>query len=65
VKIIADTGRCVGAGQCVLTDPEVFDQSEDDGTVVVLVSEPGDEQQVENARTAVRICPSQALSLRE
>lgn len=62
MKIIADTGRCVGAGQCVLTDPDLFDQSEDDGTVIVLNPEPeGDAQ--ENARTAVHICPGQALSL--
>ncbi|WP_414935778.1 ferredoxin [Amycolatopsis sp. cmx-11-51] len=62
MKIIADTGRCVGAGQCVLTDPDLFDQSEDDGTVIVLNAEPeGDAQ--ENARTAVHICPGQALSL--
>ncbi|WP_037315828.1 ferredoxin [Amycolatopsis orientalis] len=63
MKIIADTGRCVGAGQCVLTDPELFDQSEDDGTVIVLVAEPEGSKAEENARTAVHICPSQALSL--
>ena len=65
MKIIADTGRCVGAGQCVLTDPDLFDQSEDDGTVIVLVPEPEGEVAEENARTAVHICPSQALSLAE
>lgn len=64
MKIIVDTGRCVGAGQCVLTDPDLFDQSEDDGTVIVLVSEPKGEAE-EHARTAVHICPSQALSLVE
>ncbi|SDY69480.1 Ferredoxin [Amycolatopsis xylanica] len=64
MKIIADTGRCVGAGQCVLTDPEVFDQTEDDGTVIVLVSEPEGEA-ADHARDAVHICPSQALSLVE
>ncbi|MEC3979473.1 ferredoxin [Amycolatopsis sp. H20-H5] len=64
MKIIADTGKCVGAGQCVLTEPEVFDQSEDDGTVIVLVTEPEGEL-VEKARQAVHICPSQALSLAE
>ncbi len=65
MKIIADTGRCVGAGQCVLTDPGLFDQSEDDGTVVVLIPEPEGEVAEGNARTAVHICPSQALSLAE
>lgn len=62
--IIADTSRCVGAGQCVLTDPEVFDQEESDGTVVVLVEHLADTQ-LDRARQAARCCPSQALSLRE
>ncbi|PRY44653.1 ferredoxin [Umezawaea tangerina] len=62
MKLIADVGRCVGAGQCVLTEPDVFDQSEDDGTVVVLVDEPEGDQ-LEHVREAVRVCPSQAISL--
>ena len=40
MKIKADTGRCIGAGMCVMTLPEVFDQSEEDGTVVVLAPDP-------------------------
>ncbi|GLY41466.1 ferredoxin [Amycolatopsis sp. NBRC 101858] len=64
MKIIADTGKCVGAGQCVLTEPELFDQSEDDGTVIVLNEEP-EGALVEKAREAVHVCPSQALSLQE
>ncbi|AEV85589.1 ferredoxin [Actinoplanes sp. SE50] len=61
--IVADLDRCVGAGQCVLTDPDAFDQSEQDGTVVVLRDTPADDEAVERARTAVDICPSRALSL--
>jgi ferredoxin len=64
MRIIADTSRCVGAGQCVLTDPAVFDQDESDGTVVVLVPDPEDAQ-LDRARQAVRNCPSQALWLTE
>ncbi|MFF0146813.1 ferredoxin [Amycolatopsis sulphurea] len=64
MKIIADTGKCVGAGQCVLTEPELFDQSEEDGTVVVLNDTPEGEL-IEKAREAVNVCPSQALSLQE
>lgn len=62
MRIVANKDVCVGAGQCVLTDPETFDQSEDDGTVIVLVEKPLD---VEKAREAVSICPSQALSLKD
>jgi ferredoxin len=64
MKIIADTGKCVGAGQCVLTEPALFDQSEDDGTVIVLNDAPEGDL-VEKAREAVLICPSQALTLKE
>jgi len=59
----ADRDRCVGSGQCVLTEPTVFDQSEDDGTVIVLDHEPGDEATVARVREAVHICPAQALTL--
>ncbi|MGW3964013.1 ferredoxin [Amycolatopsis sp. NPDC005003] len=64
MKIIADTGKCVGAGQCVLTEPSLFDQSEEDGTVIVLDDQPEGDL-VEKAREAVHVCPSQALSLQE
>ncbi|SDH58882.1 Ferredoxin [Sinosporangium album] len=64
MRIIADTGRCVGAGQCVLIEPELFDQSEDDATIIVLNETPEGEL-VEKARQAVHVCPSQALSLED
>lgn len=62
MRINADTGRCIGAGQCVLTEPDVFDQ-DDDGIVVLLADEVAGAH-LEQARTAVQICPSSALSLR-
>lgn len=62
MRIVADTDVCVGAGQCVLTDPSVFDQSEEDGTVIVLVPRPAD---TAKAKEAVLVCPSGALSLTE
>ncbi|MCQ4212409.1 MULTISPECIES: ferredoxin [Streptomyces] len=61
MKIVADTGKCVGAGQCVRVAPELFDQGEDDGVVVVLDAEPGDEL-LAAAGEAVDLCPAQALS---
>jgi ferredoxin len=62
VKVVADLGRCVGAGQCVLTVPELFDQDPGDGTVIVLDEHPDDEL-AGAAQDAVRVCPSQALSI--
>ena len=63
LKITADTERCVGAGQCVLSDPDVFDQ-DDDGVVTLLVEDPGPEH-AENVRQAALICPSQAITVHE
>lgn len=64
-KIVADLDRCVGAGQCALTDPDAFDQSEEDGTVTVLQETPADDEALRRARFAVEICPSRALYLTE
>ncbi|HKN97732.1 MAG TPA: (4Fe-4S)-binding protein [Pseudonocardiaceae bacterium] len=63
MRIKADRDVCVGAGQCVLTEPAVFDQG-DDGLVKLLVETP-DEVAAKAARTAVDLCPSGALSLAE
>ena len=35
IKIAADRDVCIGAGMCVMTAPELFDQ-DDDGIVVLL-----------------------------
>jgi ferredoxin len=61
VKISVDTDKCVSSGQCVLLAPATFDQNEEDGTVVLLGSEPkGDEAEV---RQAELTCPAAAIRL--
>ncbi|KUL41655.1 ferredoxin [Actinoplanes awajinensis] len=62
MRVIADPRRCVGAGQCVLTEPALFDQDPEDGTVIVLDENPSGDL-VEAARDAALVCPSQALSV--
>jgi len=47
---------------CALTAPGVFDQSEDDGTVVVLDPEPPPEQEAAAVR-AVGLCPNGVIRL--
>jgi ferredoxin len=64
MKIQVDRDRCRGAGQCALTAPELFDQSDDDGTVVVLDKEPPPDLQ-ERARRAAALCPNSVISLLE
>ncbi|WP_329366934.1 ferredoxin [Streptomyces sp. NBC_00669] len=53
--------HCVGAGQCVLAAPEVFDQDEE-GVAVVLDEQPGPAHE-DAIREAVDLCPSSALRL--
>ncbi len=55
----ADREVCIGAGMCVLTAPELFDQ-DDEGLVVLHRRHPGPEQD-ELADRAVQLCPSGAL----
>ncbi|MEU9889379.1 ferredoxin [Sphaerisporangium album] len=62
MRIKADTDVCIGAGMCVLTAADVFDQSEEDGTVVVLLPEPPADKEGA-VRRAVQVCPSGALSI--
>jgi ferredoxin len=40
MRIIADIDRCVGAGQCVLTDPDIFELDDEEGVVSVLEPQP-------------------------
>jgi ferredoxin len=64
MKVIADLEVCIGAGVCVLTAPDVFDQGADDGLVRVLVEVvPADEERL--VHEAVDLCPSAALSISE
>ena len=63
MRVSANPQHCIGAGQCVLIAPEVFDQSEE-GTVMVLVETVDDSAQAVT-REAVRVCPSRSISLAE
>lgn len=63
MKVTIDEDRCCGAGQCVLAAPEVFDQRDDDG-VVILLDEAPPEAEHENVRTAAALCPAAAISTR-
>ncbi|MFF0333383.1 ferredoxin [Streptomyces fimicarius] len=62
-RVGVERGRCVGAGQCVLAAPAVFDQDEQDGLVLVLDEEPAASQS-EAVHHAVWVCPSGALTFR-
>jgi ferredoxin len=61
MRVTADRQVCVGAGMCVLTAPDVFDQ-DDDGVVTVLRPTPTDGEQGA-VREAVELCPSGAVKI--
>lgn len=64
MHIEADETKCVGAGQCVMAAPGVFDQGDDDGIVVLLRDVPAPEEEPA-VREAAALCPAAAILLRE
>jgi ferredoxin len=64
MKVSVTEAKCVAAGQCVLLAPEVFDQREEDGVVVLLdeAPEPGLHDAV---RESAMVCPAAAIHLAE
>ncbi|MCI4066892.1 ferredoxin [Micromonospora sp. R77] len=57
-----DSGACVGAGLCVLTAPEVFDQDPEDG-IATAIDEDVPPELVPLAREARAVCPVEAIGL--
>ncbi|GAA1301649.1 ferredoxin [Saccharothrix xinjiangensis] len=62
MRVEVDQDRCVGAGMCALTDPDVFDQDEGDGTVLLLEPSPTGAH-AEAAREAEHLCPAGAIKV--
>ena len=62
MRVKVEPGKCVGAGLCVMTTDVVFDQDDKNGLVVLRQQTPAPEQ-YEKVRTAVRNCPSGAISI--
>jgi ferredoxin len=62
MKVRVDESKCIGAGQCAMVAPEVFDQREEDGVVILL--QPDAPEQLQAAvREAAKLCPSRAITL--
>jgi ferredoxin len=62
MRITIDETRCIAAGQCVLNAPELFDQRDEDGIVVLLEGNPPEAEQPA-ARLAAQLCPAQVITL--
>ena len=64
MKVIVEEDKCCGAGTCVLVAPDVFDQRDDDG-IVVLLDEAPDRELHDAVREAVSVCPAAAIGVIE
>lgn len=62
MKVTVDEDKCCGAGSCVLAAPDVFDQRDEDGIVVLLDPEPAEGQHTA-VRDAAAVCPAAAIAL--
>lgn len=62
LRVVVDQSVCVGAGLCVLSTSEVFDQRDEDGVVKLLQDEPREEF-YEKVLGAARKCPSKAIKV--
>lgn len=64
MKVTIDEDKCCGAGQCVLAAPEVFDQRDEDGVVILLDENPPDSEH-DNTRNAAALCPAAAIEIHD
>jgi ferredoxin len=60
MRVAVAVERCAGAGQCARTAPEIFDQDEDLGTVIVLNDSPPP-QLYGAVRMAAELCPNAVI----
>jgi len=64
MRVAVDQDRCIAAGQCVAAAPEVFDQRDEDG-VVVLVKAIPDAAEADDVRRAAGVCPALAIQIQD
>jgi ferredoxin len=64
VKVTVDQHKCVSSGMCVMNSPDVFDQRDDDGVVVLLIDYPRPDL-TDATREAAAACPALAIRIEE
>jgi ferredoxin len=63
MRVLVHRDACCGAGQCVLTAPEVFAQRESDATVVLLREQPPPRLH-RAVEAAADLCPNSVIEVR-
>lgn len=61
MRIEVEKSACIGAGQCALVAPDIFDQ-DDEGIVLVLDENPSQSLHAA-AHKAATLCPAKAISI--
>jgi ferredoxin len=64
MKVIVDEEKCIASGQCVLNAPDVFDQRDEDGIVVLLNPSPPADAEAD-VRQAAALCPALAIMIED
>ncbi|MEU5687601.1 ferredoxin [Streptomyces venezuelae] len=62
MEVHVDRGRCAGSGLCMSYVPAVFDQSDDDGKVLLKAARPASGAAAAVRGAAAR-CPAGAITL--
>lgn len=62
MRIRVDRDTCIGAGLCTAMLPDVFDQAEEDGKVLLHTTMPSVSQH-DAVRAAALRCPSGAITV--
>ena len=62
MRVEVDQERCAAVGRCAGIAPEVFDQRDEDGVVILLDATPAARGPV---REAALLCPSAAIVVHE
>jgi ferredoxin len=64
MKVTLDQEKCCAGGNCVMLAPDVFDQRDEDGVVVLLTGTPPAD--LHNAvRETADVCPAACIFLSE
>jgi ferredoxin len=64
MKVTVNQDVCASSGNCVMHAPEVFDQRDEDGVVVLLNASPPAEF-ADKVRQAEAGCPTRAIHIEE
>jgi ferredoxin len=62
MRISVDRDLCIGAGNCAMTAPAVFDQDPAEAVVILLDESPPDDQRAA-VELAVDRCPAAVIRL--